>query len=82
MAISRGWVITTSGDAGAWVEVREVTTDGVCDQVALSISRGDQVLSIRLDHEAWKELCGLRYSVDVVESRAASSLPVSSLEDV
>ena len=37
-------------------------------EVTLSIKDGEQTAEIVLDYEAFEDLCGLKYSLDLVES--------------
>jgi len=37
-------------------------------QVTLSIHQGEQTAEIVLDYKAFEDLCGLKYSLDLVES--------------
>ncbi|MCF6251216.1 MAG: hypothetical protein L3J75_08110 [Methylococcaceae bacterium] len=47
-------------------------------QVTLSINEGEQTAKIVLDYEAFENLCGLKYSLDLVEAEQNTVEPEST----
>ena len=46
--------------------------------VTLSINQGDKTAEIVLDYDAFEDLCGLRYSLDLVETDKETVEPESN----
>jgi len=61
----RTFHINSSNNQRSQLNIAECSNNKL---ITLSINQGEQTAEIALDYNAFEDLCGLRYSLDLIES--------------